>query len=131
MSNEFRGTGNVGETPSLKTVMVGKDNRKVTDMRVFFDEYRSDGQDGFERTGGFWLDVNVWGDKRAADVAQHVKKGTRVHVIGHLVESTWTATDSGAERHALHLDADELFVSLTRVSQISYAPRRAAPPAGD
>ena len=131
MSNEFRGTGNVAETPWLKTVMVEGEERKVTDMRVFFDEYRPDGRGGFEQSGGFWLDVNVWGDRRAADVAQHIKKGARIHVVGHLVESTWTTTDPGAERRALHLDADELFLSLVRVAGVTFQPRRAVPASGD
>lgn len=131
MSNEFRGTGNVAETPWLKTVMVEGEERKVTDMRVFFDEYRPDGRGGFEQSGGFWLDVNVWGDRRAADVAQHIKKGARIHVVGHLVESAWTTTDTGAERRALHLDADELFLSLVRVAEITYRPRREVAKTGD
>ena len=131
MSNEFRGTGNVAETPILKTVRVGGEERNVTDMRVFFDEYRPDGRGGFEQSGGFWLDVNVWGDRRAADAAQHVKKGARVHVIGRLVESVWTTTDTGAERRALHLDADELFLSLARVAGVTYQPRRAVLATGD
>ena len=126
MSNEFRGTGNVAETPRLKTVMVGSEERSVTDMRVFFDDRRPDGQGGFEKSGGFWLDVNVWGDRRAADVVQHVRKGARVHVVGHLTESTWTTTDTGAERRALHLDANELFLSLGRVAGVTYQPPRAA-----
>jgi single-strand DNA-binding protein len=127
MSNEFRGTGNVAETPRLKTVMVANEERTVTDMRVFFDEYRPDGRGGFEQSGGFWLDVNVWGVRRAGDVAQHVKKGARVHVIGRLVESTWTTTDTGAERRSLHLDADELFLSLVRLEAVTYRPKREVP----
>jgi single-strand DNA-binding protein len=123
MSNEFRGTGNVGIAPNLKTVMVGKEERQVADLRVFFDDYRQDGKGGVEQAGGFWLDVNVWG-QRAADVAQLVKKGARVHVIGHLSESRWTATETQEERRALYLDADELFLSLSRLSEVGYKPPR-------
>jgi len=124
MSNEFRGTGNVGIAPNLKTVMAGKEERQVADLRVFFDDYRQDGKGGVEQAGGFWLDVNVWG-QRAADVAQFVKKGARVHVIGHLSESRWTATETQEERRALYLDADELFLSLSRLSEVGYKPPRA------
>jgi single-strand DNA-binding protein len=74
MSNEFSGTGNVGDQPLLKTVMVGSEERQVAELRVFFDEYRQDGKGGLEQAGGFWLDVNVWGDRHAAEVAQLVKK---------------------------------------------------------
>ena len=126
MSNEFRGTGNVGDAPILKTVLVDDEERKVVQLRIFFDEYRQDGSGGFEHSGGFWLDVNVWGERRATDVAQHVRKGARVHVSGRLTESRWTVTATGEERHALHLNADDLFLGLTRVAEVAYKPRREA-----
>lgn len=129
MSNEFRGTGNVGDAPVLKTVMVEDEERKVVQLRVFFDEYRQDATGGLEQIGGFWLDVNVWGDRRAVDVAQHVKKGARVHVSGRLAQSKWTVTATGEERHALHLNADDVFLGLTRLAEVAYKPRREAPPA--
>jgi single stranded DNA-binding protein len=127
MSNEFRGTGNVGDTPALKTVKVGEEERKVTELRVFFDEYRPDGNGGFEQSSGFWLSVNVWGERRAAEVAQHVKKGARVHVVGRLTESKWTTKDTGEERRALQVNADDLFLSLARVADVGFKQRREQP----
>ena len=126
MSNEFSGTGNVGDLPLLKTVMVGSEERQVAELRVFFDEYRQDGKGGLEQAGGFWLDVNVWGDRHAAEVAQLVKKGARVHVVGRLAETQWTVTATGEERSALHLNADHLFLSLTRLAEVRFKPRREA-----
>ncbi len=126
MSNEFSGTGNVGDQPLLKTVMVGSEERQVAELRVFFDEYRQDGKGGLEQAGGFWLDVNVWGERLAAEVAQLVKKGARVHVIGRLAETQWTVTATGEERSALHLNADHLFLSLTRLAEVKFKPRREA-----
>ena len=117
MSNEFRGTGNVGEQPLLKTVSVGNEERQVAELRVFFDLYRQDGKGGLEQAGGFWLDVNVWGDRRAAEVAQIVKKGARVHVVGRLAESKWIATKTGEEHRALYLNADRLYLSLARIAK--------------
>ena len=124
MSNEFSGPGNVGDQPLLKTVMVGSEERQVAELRVFFDEYRQDGKGGLEQAGGFWLDVNVWGERLAAEVAQLVKKGARVHVIGRLAETQWTVTATGEERSALHLNADHLFLSLTRLAEVRFKPRR-------
>ena len=126
MSNEFRGTGNAGDLPVLKTVLVGNEERQVAELRVFFDEYRQDGNGGVEQAGGFWLDVNVWGERHAAEVARLVKKGARVHVIGRLVESRWTVTATGEERTALYLNADHLFLSLTRLAEARFQPRRDA-----
>ena len=126
MSNEFRGTGNVGDQPVLKIVLVGKEERQVAELRVFFDEYRQDGSGGLEQAGGFWLDVNVWGERHAAEVAQFVKKGARVHVIGRLAESKWTVTATGEERRAPYLNADRLYLSLARLAEARFKPRREA-----
>lgn len=126
MSNEFRGTGNVGEQPVLKTVLVGNEERQVAELRVFFDEYRQDGSGGLEQTGGFWLDVNVWGERHAVEVAQLVKKGARVHVVGRLGESKWIATKTGEEHRALYLNADRLYLSLARLAEARFKPRREA-----
>ena len=124
MANEFRGTGSVGGEPSLKTVLVGGEERQLAELRVFFDEYRSDGAGGREQVGGFWLDVNVWGERHAADVARVVKKGARVHVIGRLVESRWTVTATGEERAMLHLNAEQLYLGLSRLAEVRLKPRR-------
>ena len=124
MSNEFCGTGNVADLPVLKTVLVGKEERQVAELRVFFDEYRPDGNGAVEQTGGFWLDVNVWGERHAAEVAHLVRKGARVHVIGRLAESKWTVTATGEERRALYLNADRLFLSLARLAEAQFKPRR-------
>ena len=127
MSNEFRGTGNVADQPLLKTVLVATEERQVAELRVFFDEYRKDGSGGVESAGGFWLDVNVWGDRHAAEVANLVKKGARVHVVGKLAESKWTVTATNEERRAVYLNADHLFLSLTRMAEARFKPRREAP----
>ena len=126
MSNEFRGTGNAGDQPLLKTVLVGNEARQVAELRVFFDEYRQDGNGALEQTGGFWLDVNVWGERHAVEVAQIVKKGARVHVVGRLAESKWIVTETGEERRALYLNADHLFLSLVRLADAKFKPRREA-----
>lgn len=126
MSNEFRGTGNVGDQPLLKTVLVGTEERQVAELRVFFDEYRQNGSGGLEQAGGFWLDVNVWGERHAADVAQLVKKGARVHVVGRLAESKWIATKTGEEHRALYLNADCLYLSLARLAEVRFKARREA-----
>ena len=124
MPNAFRGTGNAADVPLLKTVRVDNEERQVAELRVFFDEFRKDGNGGLEQAGGFWLDVNVWGDRHAAEVAQIVKKGARVHIIGRLSESKWIVTETGEERRALYLNADRLFLSLTRLAEARFKPRR-------
>lgn len=119
MSNEFRGTGNLGDNPTLKTVTVKGEDRKVAELRVFFDDYRPDGNGGFEQVGGFWLNVSVW-DKRAEDAAQHLRKGARVRIEGRLVEQEWADKESGEVKKAMQLNADDVFISLARVEEIRF-----------
>ena len=82
MSNEFRGTGNIAVAPTLKTVSVAGEGRKVAELRVFFDDYKATATGGIEQSGGFWLDVSVWGDTLAESVSQHLKKGARIRLNG-------------------------------------------------
>lgn len=126
MSNEFRGTGNIGEDPTIKSVTVGDEERMVAEVRVFFDEYRPNPRGGFEQIGGFWMDVNVWGERRALDVTLHLKKGARVHVIGRLAQSQWINKETGEAHRAFHVNADELYLGLSRIDTITYKPRRDA-----
>ena len=96
----------------------------MTELRVFFDDYRQDGSGGLEQAGGFWLDVNVWGERLAPEVANLVTKGARVQVIGRLVENKWTIAATGQEHRVLFLNADSLFLSLARVAEVKLKPRR-------
>ncbi|MBI1285745.1 MAG: single-stranded DNA-binding protein [Thiobacillus sp.] len=122
MSNEFRGTGNLGDNPTLKTVLVKGEDRKVAEIRVFFDEYKPDGQGGFEQSGGFWMNASVW-DKRGEDVAQHLRKGARVHVTGRLAEQEWTDKESGEVRKTMQLNADDVYLSLSRLEDVKFRPK--------
>ena len=69
MPNTYQGTGNLGDSPAIKTVQVNGEDRKVAELRVFFDNYRSDGQGGVEQSGGHWMDVSLW-DYKAEQAAR-------------------------------------------------------------
>lgn len=59
MANEFSGSGYLGTKPELK--VVGDEQRKVADMRVYFDKPVLNTDTGeFTDQGGFWLDVSAW-----------------------------------------------------------------------
>ena len=122
MSNEFRGTGNLGENPTLKTVSVKGEDRKVAEMRVFFDDYKPDGKGGFEQSGGFWMTASVW-DKRGEDACRLLRKGARVHVAGRLDEQEWPDKETGEMRHAMQLNADEVYLSLSRLDEVKFKAR--------
>ena len=123
MSNEFRGTGNLGASPSLKYAQVKGESKPVLELRIFFDNYRPTGNGDFEQTGGFWLNTSLWGD-RAEHASRILRKGARVHVYGRLVEQEWESKETGELRKGMHLNADELFVSLSRIDEIVFKPAR-------
>jgi len=123
MPNSYQGTGNLGDSPTLKTVQVNGEDRKVAELRVFFDNYRPDGQGGVEQTGGHWLDVSIW-DYKAEQVARLLRKGARVYVIGRLELDTWADRETGEPREKLRLVADDVLLSLTRVKGVEFEARR-------
>ncbi len=123
MPNNYQGTGNLGESPALKAVQVNGEDRKVAELRVFFDNYRADGQGGLEQTGGHWLDVSLW-DYKAEQAARLLRKGARVHVIGRLELDSWTDRETGEPREKLRVVADDVLLSLTRVKGVEFEPRR-------
>ena len=125
MANEFRGTGVVATAPTLKTVSVAGQARKVAELRVFFDDYKPNGYGGFEQSG-FWLDVSVCGDALANSTAHILHEGDCVHVIGRLSESKWNVQGTGKERRALQLNADSVFYGLTGVENAHPRARRDA-----
>lgn len=129
--NEFKGTGNLGANPVLKTVQVGGEDRKVAEMRVFFDRPRSDGAGGYKDEGGFWLSVSVWGDRLAENCAHLLRKGARVECIGELKQSSFTDSETGEERASMQLVADQVYLSLNRIESVTFRPPRDAGADGD
>lgn len=117
MTNTFMGTGNLGGDPVL-TSPVGKDQRQVADLRIYFDKPVKNQETGeFEDKGGFWLDVSAW-DRLAVDAMRLLKKGTRVRVEGALKQNVWTDDKSGEERSKFVLYAQEISLTLARVESV-------------
>ncbi len=122
MANRFEGRGNLATAPELKRVEVEGEERAVAEMRIHFDRNVRLREGGFEDKGGFWLTVNLWGE-RAEQAARLLPKGARVHVTGTLVRDTWTDKDSGEERFAFALIADTVSLDLSRVNEIILKPK--------
>lgn len=107
MSNEFRGTGNIGQAPALRTVKVNGEDRSVVDLRVYFDR-RIPMKDGsYDDDGGFWLTVSVWGS-RADNAFKLLSKGMRIEVIGPLRLETWE--NDNEVRTEFRLTADKITI---------------------
>jgi single-strand DNA-binding protein len=110
----------------MKHVLVKGEDRTVTELRIFFDEYKPDGEGGFEQSGGFWLTASVW-DRRAEQAAQHLRKGARVRVEGRLVEQEWTDRETKEARRTMQIAADEVYLALSRVEEVKFKPKATEP----
>ncbi len=123
MPNEFTGKGNLADSPTLKTVMVKGEPRNVADMRVFFDEFyvNEDGQ--IEQQGGFFMGVSLW-DKKGEEAQRLLRKGARVKVDGRLQQFMAKDKETGKEYPAFQVVADDINLSLTRIDEIRFKPKR-------
>lgn len=121
MSTAFSGTGNLGATPSLRTVRVDGEARTVAELRIFFDRRVRQADGSYADQGGFWVSVSLWG-WRATAAAKLLPKGARVFARGSLRVETWD--DDQGERHSQwRLDAEYLTVDLVCVEQLRMRPK--------
>jgi single-stranded DNA-binding protein len=130
MSNEFRGEGNLGAQPTLKKVTVDGEPHSVAELRIFFDRFKSDGQGNYVPNAGFWLTGSIW-DKRAEACVEHLQRGARVHVIGELVQETWSDKETRSERSEFKLSLEAVYPSLVKIEELRFKPKREASLAGD
>lgn len=116
MINEFSGIGNLGTAPTLRSVTVEGEVRKVADLRVYFD--RRVGEDYTDK-GGFWLTIDIWGF-RAEEAVRVLKKGSRVFMMGTLRQHTWPDEASGEDRSEMRLSADYFFLDSICIETLKY-----------
>jgi len=120
MSNEFRGTGNIGQAPTLRTVKVHGEDRSVVDLRVYFDR-RIPMKDGsYDDDGGFWLTVSVWGS-RADNAFKLFSKGMRIEVLGALRLETWE--NDNEVRTEFRLTADKISIDPICLDSVTLRKR--------
>lgn len=121
MPNQFDGTGNLADAPSIKNCSTSSGKKfRVADMRVFFDEFGKDASGNFEQTGGFWLPVTAY-DLTADQCARLLKKGTRVKVSGQLSQFK-AHDDQGNPVLAFQVKASSVALSLSRVDAVEFSP---------
>lgn len=122
MINHFSGIGNLGTAPTLRTVEVDGEPRKVADLRVYFD--RRVGENYGDK-GGFWLNVDIWG-YRAEEAARLLKKGARVYLSGTLRQEAWTDEPSQEARVEMRLSADYFFLDTICLESVQYRSKKTA-----
>ncbi len=123
MQNLFIGKGNLGDSPKLKNVSGKNGDFTVAIMRVMFGRYGQNEAGQVEQVGGFWREVEIYGNKAEA-CAKHLRKGARVLVIGE--EREFTATDDdGNEVQVIKVVAEDVALQLSRIESITFTPSRA------
>lgn len=121
MSNEFQGSGNIGQAPVLRTVKVNGENRSVADLRVYFDRSIPLDDGTYEDGGGFWLTVSVWGH-RADSAVKLLCKGMRIHVTGSLRLDSWE-NDAGEAKNEFRLTADKISIDPVCLDSVQLRKR--------
>lgn len=124
MQNLFIGKGNLASSPEGKHIQRrdGNGDFFVASMRVMFGRYGRTADGAVEQVGGFWREVEIYGQK-AEDVCKHLRKGARVLVIGEEREFTGT-DDAGNEVEVIKIVAEDVALQLTRIESIKFAPAR-------
>ncbi len=130
MQNLFIGKGNLANSPELRTITGANGDFDVASMRVMFGRYGQTEDGGVEQVGGFWREVEIYGQK-ARDVARHLRRGARVLVVGEEREFK-ARSESGEPVEVIKVVAEDVALQLTRIEQVVFkAPTRrdAAEPA--
>ena len=123
MQNLFIGKGNLGDSPKLRNVAGKNGDFTVASMRVMFGRYGQNEAGEVEQVGGFWREVEIYGNKAEA-CAKHLRKGARVLVIGE--EREFTAKDEdGNEVQVIKVVAEDVALQLSRIESITFAQSRA------
>jgi single-strand DNA-binding protein len=102
-------TGNLTADPDLRFTPSGiaVANMTVASTPRRFDKARNEWRDGEAN----FLRVTVWREM-AEHVAESLKRGDRVTVVGRLETQSWEDKETGAKRSAFQLQADEVAMSL-------------------
>jgi len=117
--------GNLTRDPEFSTVGSGKSLAKFS-LAIERSWRTADGE--WDKAVSY-LDVVCWGNL-ADDVANLLKKGTRIVVSGRLDQQTWDDKETGAKRSRLELTADEVAISLRHVESFERRTYGEAQPVG-
>jgi len=124
MQNMFIGKGNLGDPPELKRVNGRNGEFVVASMRVMFARWGQNEQGDLEQVGGFWREVEIYGEKAEA-CAKHLKKGARVLVLGEERDFMANDKDSGEQVQVIKIVADDVALQLSRIESITFQQSRA------
>ena len=74
--------------------------------------------------GGFWINVS-WFDKKAEIAGRLLKKGAAVIISGDLHVEVWVDKDTGEQKAAYKVNADEVSLDMRSLADVTYRQRSA------
>lgn len=102
-------TGRLGNDPELKFTPSGA---AVANFSIACDENKKDANDNWEKVSTTWLRIAVWKDAAEA-VAEHLKKGDLVTVIGQLTVRDYE--HNGANKQSVEVKNATVTKALPKV----------------
>lgn len=123
MQNMFIGKGNLAGSPKLERINGKNGEFVVANMRVMFARWGQNDQGDLEQVGGFWREVEIYGEKAEA-CARHLKKGARVLVMGEERDFMATDKETGEQVQVIKIVADDVALQLSRIESITFQPSR-------
>lgn len=108
--------GNLTRDPELRYTPNGQ---AVASFAVATNRYWTDKESGEKKDSVEYTDIVVWG-KMAENVANYLKKGRRVHVIGRLQTRNWEAQDGSKKYKTEVIATDVTFLDKAEAGSASY-----------
>lgn len=94
-------------------------------LRVFVGRAFLNANQEFEDKHGFWIDVELWGDK--ANHLHVIEKGASIQMTGNYLKTKWKDKEDGTERERMIFRAKEIAILPRSVESIAYKKRDAQP----
>jgi single-strand DNA-binding protein len=129
--------GRLTHDPELRYTPSGA---PVSDLRLATSRVYTT-KEGDRREDTLYIDISVW-NRQAENCCQYLKKGSQIHVEGHLKMDSWEDRTSGEKRTKIRVEGERVqFLDTRRGGEDSGAPPRSdveydepparrAPPAG-
>lgn len=76
----------------------------------------------FVDSGGFWINVS-WFDRKAEIAGRLLKKGAAVIISGDLHVEVWVDKDTGEQKAAYKVNADEVSLDMRSLADVTYRQR--------
>ena len=104
--------------------VTGDQTTPLAKLRSYVNRTFMNQNEEFEDKHGFWIDVELWGDK--AHQLTPIQKGASVLMTGNLLNQKWTEED-GTKRSKMVFRAKEIALLPRCIESVSYKRRDDTP----